>query len=360
MKAVTKSILVTNALLDLSVTVRQARRDYPQVKAGRVPHSNFNRLDTLLTMYSDLISTIDYSDCTKIEQAFAFVYVKGAKIMSDLHERALTQIDRSSFDVRHSNLSFWKLTDKATYSNVNDLLDDLLDFESDGGFELVEKHFDKIQYKIFKGLATSFASHVLHNKYLLAIGVHDDMLTMLENVIDDNSNNKNILKLRRFRKLNGDVTGRQSPPYAKSERLANPPADATKIVFKEYKPSEKVELKSSFDKKPSYKHRRNLKWYCPLVKKEEKTLVAFVVESAAYKTTIDAHDKTSGCEYDLYINGVLVKTVDTLPTEFSHGNADDVVFIRIVERERNVLRPLSPSQKVATCDMSKMKIVNNH
>jgi hypothetical protein len=293
MKAATKSILVTNALLDLSVTVRQARRDFKKVKAGDAKLvDTFNRLDMLLTLYSDLVSTIDYSDFTRIEQTFTFVYIKGSRIMSELHERSINQIDKSSFDVRHTDLSFHKLTDKATYSNVNDLLDDLLDFESDGGFELVEKHFDEIQFKIFKGLAQSFTSHVVNNKYLLAIGVHDDMSTMLSNVIENKSDTKNILQLRRFRKLNGEITGRQSPPYAKSERLASPPPDATKILFKDYKPTEKSELKSSFDKKTKYKHRRNFKWYCPLDKSE--------------------------------------------------------------------LLPKTPTEKVATCDMSKMKTVNNH
>ena len=269
MNAATKSILVTNALLDLSVTVRQARRDYKKVKGGSAKLvDTFNRLDMLLNLYSDLVSTIDYSDCTRIEQTFTFVYIKGSRIMSELHERSINQIDKASFDVRHSDLSFWKLLDKATYSNVNDLLDDLLDFESDGGFELVKEYFDNIQFKIFKGLAISFTSHVLNNKYLLAIGVHDDMSTMLSNVVESKTETKNILQLRRFRKLNGEITGRQSPPYEKSERLASPPPDATKILFKDYKPTQKAELKSSFDRRANYVHRRNLKWLCPLVKSE--------------------------------------------------------------------------------------------
>ena len=263
---------VIQALPALAVTVRTARLDLVKVKATNSKLvDTFNNLDMLLKAYNELFVTISSNalTATKLEQTFMYVYIKGYKIMNELKDRANEQIADAYVKSRYGTFSFIGLEESATYENVNNLLDDLIDFELDGGFALMKQKLDEFSFIVFKGLSKSFVSHVLNNKYLLAIGVHDDMLTMIENVVTA-PNEANIRAMRRFKNNRGTMAGRNKlPRYTNSERVQNPPPDATKIVAERKEPKKSAGLQSSFKKVRNKKHKLNTVWYSVLPQYKE-------------------------------------------------------------------------------------------
>jgi hypothetical protein len=275
---------VIQALPVLSVTVRQAVLDVRKVKASNSQLGDtFDNLNMLLKAYNELFVQVasNATTATKVETAFMKVYIKGYRLMNELAERANEQIRDAYVKSRYGTFSFVGLEQSATYENVNNLLDDLIDFETDGGFAIMKEKLDEFSFIVFKGLAKSFTSHVLNNKYLLAIGVHDDMLTMIENVITA-PNEANIRAMRRFKNNRGTMAGRNKlPRYTNSERVENPPPDATKIVAPRVEEKKKVVgLQSSFKKLRNKKHKLNTAWYSVLdkstLKPEPKTEYVWV------------------------------------------------------------------------------------
>jgi hypothetical protein len=252
-----------NALLSIATCVRYAKKTPPD--SGHTWYAGMDNLQVALNEYKPLFLQLANSERTKLDNTFCKVYMKGMDIMLENDSKANEQIDKQISErklfIGYSD-SFFK---NANYEYVNELLDNLIDFEDDGGFKILKKNMDEIQFEIFKSGAKAFASHVLNNKYLLALSYHDDLITHIENV-ETNYNHK---KLRKFLDKNGNVPNRKAAlsKMFVSVRLENPPEDATKTIAPtDTKTTELIPTYKPTKKKKSKK--AEVKWYCPIDKKE--------------------------------------------------------------------------------------------
>lgn len=245
------------AILDIATVIRLNRITSERDSERNSVYYHIDELSIVCKAYHNtLLHTIKADD--RLSVTFTWLYVKAVRMMNYNAKKAYRQYVKSVSDA-YTELAYHDETDNGypTYEQVNDLLDNFVDWESDGGWKKFAEYADSMNVRISKGLANSFASHVLNNKYLLAYATFLDLKQHIENFAKV-SHNYNTL--RKFRSPSGKIVKKPnalSKVYI-SERIDNPPPDETKFMPKQ---KETVTLESSFKRKITKRHKENFTTY---------------------------------------------------------------------------------------------------
>lgn len=267
MLTATEKIKIATALLDVATVIRHVRRTpawYEQNNAFKWFDGVDGLVSILKTHHELFVSTVNSQyERPSLEYTFINVYMKGVDVIRVNDAKAWNQTKDVVKGSRHGKLAYVD-EENATYEEMSGKLDDINDFEDDGGFALLKANMHPIQYRIARGLAYSFASHVLNNKFILAKATWNDLQTHIESTAVEISHNFKML--RRFKGTTGTIVSSKSKlaQYNPTTLLNPAPQDETKFRTT----LDKVEITSSFERKKNYRHRQNFKWCCPLNKSE--------------------------------------------------------------------------------------------